>query len=310
MLGISMAGLLLMLLQEPAPDRLSVQHQGRTAITAKREDYRLPVIPLYDPYRFDRLADELERRIYLAPSDARIGPAGEIVKEKPGSRLNRPAFADLFSAYYYGSGPGAFEAPTLPVYAKVDSELLAAIREKPIGYYVTYYNTGNRNRSHNIALAAKAIDGTVVFPGESFSFNRTVGMRTPQRGYLQAPVIVRGELSEDIGGGICQVSSTLFNAIDRAGMKIKERYSHSRHVPYVLPGRDATVSWGGPDFVFENPYNQPALIRASASDGRMVVMIYSSELIEYKPRNVPGMSSRLPQEISLKTGARSGFGRG
>lgn len=93
-------------------------------------------------------------------------------------------------------------------------------------------------------------------------------MRTPDKGYMKAPVIVRGELSEGVGGGICQVSSTLFNAVDRAGLEIVQRYSHSRRVPYVPPGRDATVSWGGPDLRFQNKYNQPVLIRAKQHGGR------------------------------------------
>ncbi|CAM3708935.1 hypothetical protein PALA111701_21990 [Paenibacillus lactis] len=92
------------------------------------------------------------------------------------------------------------------------------------------------------------------------------------------------------------MSSTLFNAIDRAGLKIVQRYSHSRNVPYVPPGRDATVSWGGPDFVFENAYNEPILIRALSGGGKMTVSVYSSEFIEYKPREVPSMSRRLPEE--------------
>ena len=154
------------------------------------------------------------------------------------------------------------------VFPRVDGELLAEIKEKPIGHYVTYYNARNRNRSHNIRLAAAAINNTVLFPGETFSFNAVVGKRTKEKGYLQAPIIVRGELAEGIGGGICQVSSTLFNATDRAGLYIVKRYSHSRNVPYVRPGRDATVSWDGPDFVFQNRYNQPILIRAQAVPGK------------------------------------------
>ncbi len=84
-------------------------------------------------------------------------------------------------------------------------------------------------------MAAEAIDNHVVFPGESFSFNETVGERTKEKGYQRAPVIIEGELAEDIGGGICQVSSTLYNAVDIDGMEIVERYSHSRSVPYVRP---------------------------------------------------------------------------
>src|SRR5690606_24482567 len=114
---------------------------------------------------------------------------------------------------------------------------------KLIGQYVTYYNSRNKNRSHNISLAAKSINNYVLFPGEVFSFNKVVGQRTISKGYMRAKVIVRGEFSEGIGGGICQVSSTLYNAADHAGLKIMQRYSHSRSVPYVPPGRDATVNW-------------------------------------------------------------------
>lgn len=78
------------------------------------------------------------------------------------------------------------------------------------------------------------------------------------------------------------MSSTLFNAVDRSGMKIIERYSHSKRVPYVPPGRDATISWYGPDFTFENKYNQPILIRAKSISGKMVVMIYSSDEINIR----------------------------
>jgi vancomycin resistance protein YoaR len=100
-------------------------------------------------------------------------------------------------------------------------------------------------------------------------------------------VIVRGEYAEDIGGGICQVSSTLFNAVDNAGLKIVQRFSHSRHVPYIPPGRDATVSWYGPDFEFKNMYNQPILIQARTIGNLLVIKLYSSEVIEYKPKKVP-----------------------
>src|SRR5699024_116961 len=101
--------------------------------------------------------------------------------------------------------------------------------------------------------------------------------------------ILKGKLIEGIGGGICQVSSTLFNAVDSSGMTIVERFSHSKHVPYVPQGRDATVSWWGPDFVFENNYNQPVLIRAHASAGRVVVILYSSDIIKHFPRIVPSV---------------------
>jgi len=283
------------------PDSFNIAYRGKPLASVHRSDYARPVFPLYDEDKIRQLLEDLDRKVSLAPHNARIGGQGEIIPEQAGQRLDRKRLAEQILEYYYGTGPVSIDAPLTLVYPKVDSELLAHIRVKQIGQYVTYYNPGNKNRSHNISLAAKAIDNTVIFPGESFSFNQVVGMRTKQKGYLQAPVIVRGELSEGIGGGICQVSSTLFNAADRAGLSIIQRYSHSRDVPYVPPGRDATVSWGGPDFRFRNQYNQPVLIRAHSGGGQMRVAIYSSEVIDFRPRQVPGMSDRLPEEISVES---------
>ena len=176
-----------------------------------------------------------------------INDQGRIVPGKVGYSLSRKGFKEQFYAYFYGDGPSTIEVPELNVYPKVDSELLSHIRTQRIGQYVTYFNSGNKSRTHNISLAAKAIDNHVVFPNETFSFNKVVGMRTPDKGYMKAPVIVRGELSEGVGGGICQVSSTLFNAVDRAGLEIVQRYSHSRRVPYVPPG--ATRRSAGADLI-------------------------------------------------------------
>ncbi|EHB62471.1 VanW family protein [Paenibacillus lactis] len=293
---ISIAAILLLLQSGQDTGQLTITNDGNVISTVNREEHALDVFPLMDMEKYEAWVEQVDQKIYHEAQNARIGSNGQIIPGQNGYRLHRGKLLEQYQAYRYGTGPATIEAPRLPIYPKVDSEVLASIRVKPIGYYVTYYNSRNRNRTHNINLASKAIDSFVVFPGEVFSFNKVVGIRTPSRGYLPAPVIVRGELSEGVGGGICQVSSTLFNAIDRAGLKIVQRYSHSRNVPYVPPGRDATVSWGGPDFVFENAYNEPILIRAFSGGGKMTVSVYSSEFIEYKPREVPSMSRRLPEE--------------
>lgn len=294
---LSIMGLfgLLMLQANPA-DLLTVTQDGNSLSTIDRSEHALGVFPLVNMDTYGQWADQLDRISMKNPENARIGPDGKIVEGRIGYRLDQRKMLISFYEYYYGKGSATIELPTYPLYPKVDAEILSSIRTKAIGYYVTYFNSNNKSRSHNIALAAKAIDSTVVFPGESFSFNEVVGMRTIDKGYKRAGVIVRGELSEGVGGGICQVSSTLYNAIDRAGLQIVKRYSHSRNVPYVLTGRDATVSWGGPDFVFHNAYNQPILIRAYSSGGQIAVSVYSSELIEYRPRHVPSMSNKIPEE--------------
>jgi len=278
-------------------DHFVLRDREQMWLDINRESFRLPAVTMVDMEKLDAMLAKLSNQVRKQPVNAMIGSNGAIIPDVAGHRLDSKKFMELFFHYFYGSGAAIHEVPLAPVYPKVDSELLSEIRVKPIGNYVTYYNARNKNRSHNVALAAKAIDNVVVFPGERFSFNTTVGIRTKARGYLQAPIIVRGELAEGIGGGICQVSSTLYNATDRAGLKIIERYSHSRRVPYVLAGRDATVSWGGPDFTFENSYNQPILIKAAAYAGSMHVALYSSENINFNPREVRGIGKKLPQEV-------------
>ncbi|WP_168121699.1 VanW family protein [Paenibacillus sp. HB172176] len=297
-----LTGLMVLLQLMNPTELLWIDHDGEAIDTVNIREYiqPLPGIPIVDENKLERLMDQAAKKVARAPVDATIDGSGRINPEKNGSELDRQAFRiKFYRRVYEGEAYSKLEVPTKHVYAKVDSEVLSSIKVKEIGQYWTYYNSRNRNRSHNVALAAKAVNNIVVFPGETFSFNKTVGKRTRQKGYLRAPVIVRGELAEDYGGGICQVSSTLFNAADRAGLRIVERYSHSRQVPYVPPGRDATVSWYGPDLVLENPYQQPILIRARASAGEVSVLITSTEMLEFQKREVPSASKKLPPEIRV-----------
>ncbi|MEN2766648.1 VanW family protein [Ornithinibacillus xuwenensis] len=252
--------------------------------TIIREHFSLHYIDsgFIDQEKLRLLLNRIEEQVYEPGVNATLDDSWTIVPEKKGETLDREGFLRFFYAFFYSDVTFEMKLPKKAVYPRVDSELLSDIRTNELGHYLTYYRTSNKERAHNIQLAADAINNQVVFPGESFSFNKAVGKRTKERGYKRAPVIVRGELSEDIGGGICQVSSTLFNAVSIDGIKIVERYSHSRNVPYVPPGKDATVSWWGPDFVFKNEYSHPVLIRAKALDGKMIVRIFSSDSVEVK----------------------------
>lgn len=148
---------------------------------------------------------------------------------------------------------------------------------KRLGTYTTYYDPSNRNRSTNIYLSAKKINGTVVMPGETFSYNQTVGKRTIDAGFKEAGAYANGKVVQEVGGGICQVSSTLYNACLFANLEIVLRYNHLFECSYVDAGRDATVSWGGPDFKFKNSRKYPVKIAASGSDGTVTVSIYGLE---------------------------------
>ncbi|MCO7175347.1 VanW family protein [Sporolactobacillus kofuensis] len=295
---LMLAGMLILAQQQPVvlSDHLIIKHHETTLSTVNRDDFTTLFSPLIDQEKVNQLMNRLNQEVSQPPINAKINDHGTIDSEQTGFKLYRSKFKDRFYRYYYGHGSAQIEVPLLTVYPKVDGELLAHIRTEQIGHYTTFFNSGNKSRAHNIELAAQALDGHVVFPNETFSFNQTVGMRTKKKGYLPARVIVRGEYSEGVGGGICQVSSTLFNAVDRAGLKIIERYAHSRRVAYVPLGRDATVSWYGPDFRFRNNYNQPILIRAHKHGGSISFAIYSSDVINVLPRKIPNASSQLPKE--------------
>jgi vancomycin resistance protein YoaR len=253
--------------------------------------------PLLNPATTENILKDIQKKVSVLPQDAYLDEHNHIVEHENGYTLHRSEFQKQLLKALFSKGTATIEVPLQVLYPRVDSELLSSIRSKKIGQYVTYFNQRNIERTHNINIAAKEVDNTVVFPGEIFSFNEVVGKRTREKGYKKAPVIVRGELSEDIGGGICQVSSTLFNAVDLAGVEIMERYHHSKRVPYVPKGRDATVSWYGPDFIFRNIYNQPLLIRAKIYGGQLNVSVHSSETILVKKRSIPPSSNDLPQEI-------------
>ncbi|NMD68778.1 hypothetical protein HHO41_00650 [Bacillus sp. DNRA2] len=284
---------------EVPADNLAINSKGETISVVNRTDFMLPLpmFPFFNLERLRQLEDQVAEQIKKEPINAGLDRHGNIIAEKPGASLDRMNFEVQFYDYFYGKGPKMLEVPVRDIFPKVDSELISDIRTEMIAHYVTYYNSQNIERSHNISLSTGAINNYVVFPGETFSFNKVVGKRTPERGYLSAPVIVKGELTEGIGGGICQVSSTLYNAVDQSGLQIVERYSHSKRVPYVPEGRDATVSWYGPDFAFRNLYNQPILIRAYSGNGKMLVMLFSSDSLNYYPRKIPRMSGDLPPEI-------------
>lgn len=274
--------LILLMLLIPLNDTMAEDHM----LTLDKEEikqYAFPFIgtPFINEYKLYYLIEDLNEKIYKDPINATFDEKGEMIQEKPGTELDENKFNTLFRKSFYAGDDMEIEVPKQPIQPRVDSELLAEISVQEMGSFVTTFKQSNVERTHNIGLASEAINDYVVFPGERFSFNEVVGERTEERGYKRAPVIVKGELAEDIGGGICQVSSTLYNAVDLKGIQIVERYAHSRSVPYVPPGRDATVSWWGPDFVFENMYNQPILVRAKADDGKMIVTIYSSDRVDY-----------------------------
>lgn len=147
-------------------------------------------------------------------------------------------------------------------------------------FAVTSARSSSSNRISNIRTALKAIDGCRLEPDEEFSFNTVVGKRTAERGYKTATAYSGGEVTEELGGGICQVSTTLFNAAAKADLNVTERHNHSIPVHYVDLGKDATVNWGGQDLRFVNTSGGPLWIRAYLDEDKKVRVGFFGLLIE------------------------------
>ncbi|MBE5739809.1 MAG: hypothetical protein E7349_03010 [Clostridiales bacterium] len=142
--------------------------------------------------------------------------------------------------------------------------------------YTTYFNQKDRGRCENITIAASFIDGITIQPYGEFSFNQTVGERTKEAGFQNAKIIVNGEYVEGVGGGVCQVSTTLYNAALKAGLHVSEYHPHSLRVGYVAPSRDAMVSSHN-DLRFINPHPFPIYLSAKTFDGGIKVSFFGKD---------------------------------
>lgn len=143
-----------------------------------------------------------------------------------------------------------------------------------LSQFSTSFTSSGYNRSNNIILSSAKLNGLVLMPGEEFSYNQTVGQRTRAAGFREAGAYSNGKVVQEVGGGVCQVSSTLYNAVLYANLEIVERTNHYFNPGYVKAGLDATVSWGGPDFRFRNNRNYPIRIVTDTSGKKLKVYIY------------------------------------
>lgn len=157
-----------------------------------------------------------------------------------------------------------------------------------LGTFTTTYGTADTGRNTNIALAAKSINSAVVMPGEVFSYNNLIGECSERTGYKTSTIYLNGELSTGVGGGICQVSTTLYNAVLRANLEIVQRRNHSLGVTYVPAGHDAMVSIGSSDFKFKNNRNYPVKVVAYTGTGSVTCQIY-------------GLKNATEYEVKLET---------
>lgn len=223
----------------------------------------------------------MEKDINVKPENARIemGNSGafKIIPDKKGAKLLSDKLEKDILAQINGqlTGDSVIEASIEELKAAVTEDKLSSINGR-ISTYSTDFSTSIPQRCNNIALATKSINGTILMPGDTFSFNDTVGERTAARGYQEAGVIIGNKVESGLGGGICQVSGNLYNAMLRANIKATERTHHTIPSSYVPKGCDATVDYGNIDYKFTNTLQYPIYIEGYVQNKKLYFNIYSN----------------------------------
>jgi vancomycin resistance protein YoaR len=198
-----------------------------------------------------------------------------VTRSRPGRDVDPSQLADAVTEAT-GDGHVAHVelGPRAPDRTTAEANALG-IRRKLVSY-TTQMGESSSNRIHNVHLMADFIDGTIIEPGEVFSFNDVVGPRTSERGFLEGQMIIGSLVLPSIGGGVCQTATTLFNDAFELGLPILERTNHNLYLAHYPLGRDATVSWGGPDFKFRNDLKHGLLIKASYTDQTLTFTVYGT----------------------------------
>ena len=197
-----------------------------------------------------------------------------IISEKPGVQFDVEEARSII-------GDGSAESYTIPATvtpAKVTAEdLKEVLFRDTLAQASTNLDESNVPRTNNVRLAAASINGTILNPGDEFSYNGVVGERTEARGYKPAGAYVNGQVVDEFGGGVCQPSSTLYMAVLRADLEVTERHNHSFTVAYTPLGEDATVDYGNLDFRFKNDTDYPIKIVAEQTNGQMIMTIIGTK---------------------------------
>lgn len=232
--------------------------------------------------KVERVVARMTRAATIAPRDAVFKVVGErvrIVPSKDGAGVDTEKAYQAMRRVVRARGYRSVALTMGVLRPRLTTEWAHRSGIKTLlGTYSTGYDADAASRVQNIHLLLAHLNNTFVRPGATFSFNKTIGPRTAEKGYREAPAIIGGRLVPSIGGGVCQVGTTLFNAIFFAGLDVVERHNHSFYISHYPDGRDATVSWDGPDLKFRNDTPAWVLIKAWWGDDWVTISLYGAEV--------------------------------
>ena len=271
-----------------------------------RKGIELPLSICIKEEKAAAVLTEVGQELYLAPEDATFYISDQdevqIIPEKAGRRIAVGAALAELQKKYFPNGMMTEAAKDLHLYliteqimpAKTQLELAQYGVQGLVSKCTTYFNTGKVGRTNNIRLAGGKLDYVLIPPAQVFSFNEVVGPRTKEEGYDEADIIYNYSFVPAVGGGVCQVSSTLYNAVLLADLEIVERAPHSMVISYVKPGLDATVVYGSRDFRFKNNTDHYILLKTTVTNGTLTCKVFGQQkrgkkviLKTFKEREIP-----------------------
>lgn len=241
-------------------------------------DNDLPLEVSWNDQKLNRFLNSINEEIVIPAQDARLSYRnGSIVTKKAqsGEEIDVLSTAASIVRSIQRDDTKPINIVTKELSPRITGKDLEPINGA-LAVFDTLLNSDN-NRNENIVLASQLIDGTIIMPGEIFSFNDTVGERNTAKGFKPAPIILGGAIQRDIGGGICQVATTLYNASLLAGLEIVERAPHSVPVKYAPEGKDATVFYGLIDFKFKNSSLYPIIINSKVENNTLAITILGNK---------------------------------
>ncbi|MBR0576162.1 VanW family protein [Proteiniclasticum sp. BAD-10] len=227
--------------------------------------------------KIETFVKQVESQVNQEAKEATISFSGgdfKVTDHADGLIINEEKLlTDLTAALSDLAAPKTVEAEIVVSHPRVTSEDLKEINGQ-LASYTTYYGSSIENRKYNVAFAASKINGTVLLPGETFSYNKEVGAVTLAAGFKNAGVFVGNKVEDGVGGGLCQVSSTLYQAVLHSNLNVVQRRNHSMAVAYLNPGMDAVVYSPSLDLKFTNNYDSPVYVYAYGANGKLTVAIY------------------------------------
>lgn len=252
--------------------------------------------------------ENINETIFVEPQDAFFKVEGDtvlIVDDIAGQVLDENKLKEkIISSLWLCDGELTLEVPIKKYKANITKDELKALEIKvKVAEYSTKFNKSQKGRTENIKLAAEKINGYILSPGDTFSFNKVVGERTREKGYQEAPVFIGNQTVSDIGGGVCQVSSTLYNLALLTNLEIIERTNHSLPVSYVPLGRDATVNYDTIDLKFKNNTEENLLLISEVVEDTLTVKFFGKEKLPFSIDLISETVKTIKPPVTIKEDA-------